>query len=175
MEFFESKKAILEHCGKDSKDVRWLDRAIKDGRVWICDGAYYVVSEYVTHLEEENAELEEVMVKWREKAQALEGGEKSDLKLISKAMGEKVLDHGEIRRLEDENIDLRRHLMYLRERNDAKQAAIDGLTQSYYQKNSQQYDFDTAKEKFYALIKYTEDPNEKDERQFAIDNWIILE
>ena len=164
MEFFESKKAILEHCGKDSKDVRWLDRAIKDGRVWICDGAYYVVSEYVTHLEEENAELEEVMVKWREKAQALEGGEKSDLKLISKAMGEKVLEHRPKKAL---------NVSAGEER--CKAGGYRWLNSVLLSKNSQQYDFDTAKEKFYALIKYTEDPNEKDERQFAIDNWIILE
>lgn len=78
MNFFESKKALLEYCGKDGKDVRWLDRALKDGRIWICDGAYYIVTEYVAYLEKENGDLEEEMVKWRNRAKELEGGEKSE-------------------------------------------------------------------------------------------------
>lgn len=167
MEFFESKKAILEHCGKDSKDVRWLDRAIKDGRVWECDGAYYVVSEYVTHLEEENAELEEKLADLKDGAR--------DLKDISRDMGEKVLAHGEINKLQEEVKELRQHLRYVWWRNDARRECLDSLTQSYYNKNRQQYDFEDAKKKFYGMINYVEDLSEDDERAWAVDNWILLQ
>jgi hypothetical protein len=78
------------------------------------DGMYYLVDKEDIHvLREENEKLKKKLE------------EKSDLKLISKAMGEKVLDHGEIKRLEDENLDLRRHLMYLWERTDHKNECLD--------------------------------------------------
>ena len=77
MDFYGSKKAILEHCWKDSKDVRWLDRAIKYGKIWICEWDYYVVSEYVNHLEEENWELENTVVSLRKQLKE-KGEEKSE-------------------------------------------------------------------------------------------------
>lgn len=117
---------------------------------------------------------------WRENGMyCLEGEEEeksaADLRVISHAMWEKVLDHGEIMRLKEENTDLRRHLAYVWERCDARQAAIDSMVQSYFNKNRQSMDFDAAKEKLYSIIWFTEDPNEKDERQFAIDQWALLE
>lgn len=71
MEFFESKKAILEYCGKDWKDIRWLERAIADDRVRICDGAYFLTSEYIENLENENGDLEEEVARLRKE---LNGG-----------------------------------------------------------------------------------------------------
>jgi hypothetical protein len=64
--------------------------------------------------------------------------------------------------------------MYLWERTDHKNECLDWLVQSFFNKNRQQYDFDTAKEKFYDLIKYNDDPLEKEERQRAVDNWILI-
>ena len=160
---FETKKALLEYLGKDPNDRKLVDRMIARWDVYMEDGMYYLVDKEDIHvLREENEKLKKKLE------------ENSDLKFISKAMGEKVLDHGEIKRLEDENLDLRRHLMYLWERTDHKNECLDWLVQSFFNKNRQQYDFDTAKEKFYDLIKYNDDPLEKEERQRAVDNWILI-
>lgn len=110
MEFYGSKKAILEYCWKDGKDVRWLDRAIKDGRIWVCGGDYYVVSEYIVHLEEENWKLEEEMVKWRKLAKELEWKEEKSEWINSQNLKDnaKILElSSEIEKLKEENAALR--------------------------------------------------------------------
>ena len=172
MQWFESKKAILEYCGKDWKDVRRLDRAIKDGKIGICDGAYYLVSEYVEHLENETWDLEEQVVALKKQLGSSWDGA---LRVVSHAMWEKVLDHGEINKLKEENADLRRHLAYVWDRLDHVNDCIAGMVQSYFNKNRQSMNFEEAEEKLYGIIKYKPDPNEKEERQFAIDQWALLE
>lgn len=60
MVWFLEKKWILEHCWKDWRDVRWLDRAIKKWIVWhdVEDtGGYVLCTEYIKELEEENMRL----------------------------------------------------------------------------------------------------------------------
>lgn len=165
MEFYESKKAILEHCWKDGKDVRWLDRAIKDGRIGICEWDYYVVSEYVTHLEEENWELEDTIVSLR-KQLAEKGENKSDLKEISKAMGEKVLAHGEINNLKIDNADLKDHLKFFYEMDLARKQAMDNVVQAYYDKNPNDW-WENAVEKANAFMKFNENPCENDEIEYV--------
>ena len=169
MEFYESKKAILEHCWKDGKDVRWLDRAIKDGRIGICEGDYYVVSEYVTHLEEENWELEDTIASLR-KQLAEKGENKSDLKAISKAMGEKVLSHGEINNLKMDNADLKDHLKFFYEMDLARKEAMNNVVQAYYDKNPNDW-WDNAVEKANAFMKFSENQFEADEIEYV--KWII--
>lgn len=56
--WYLDKKWILEHCGKDGKDVRWLDRAMKRGEViHDVDMGYITVVDYIWELEEEIKEL----------------------------------------------------------------------------------------------------------------------
>lgn len=56
--WYLDKKGILEHCGKDGKDVRWLDRAMKRGEViHDVDMGYITVVDYIWELEEEIKEL----------------------------------------------------------------------------------------------------------------------
>jgi hypothetical protein len=46
--WYLDKKGILEHCGKDGKDVRWLDRAMKRGEViHDVDMGYITVVDYI--------------------------------------------------------------------------------------------------------------------------------
>lgn len=52
--WYLDKKGILEHCGKDGKDVRRLDRAMKRGEViHDVDMGYITVVDYIWELEEE--------------------------------------------------------------------------------------------------------------------------
>lgn len=61
--WFTNKKWILEHCGKNEKDVRWLDRAIKK---WIVlhdlELGYITVWDYIKELEEERGEKKSEVV-----------------------------------------------------------------------------------------------------------------
>ena len=61
--WFTNKKWILEHCGKNEKDVRWLDRAIKK---WIVlhnlDLGYITTLDYIEELEERGEKKSEVVV-----------------------------------------------------------------------------------------------------------------
>lgn len=163
---FSTKRELLSYLWKNPDDRKLIDRMIARGDVYMEDGMYCLVEKEDIHaLRERIAELEK----------KLEEKSGPDLRVISHAMWEKVLDHGEIMRLKEENVDLRRHLAYVWERCDARQTAIDSMVQSYFNKNRQSMDFDAAKEKLYSIIWFTEDPNEKDERQFAIDQWALLE
>ena len=49
-----TKKEILEHLGKDGKDVRYLDRAVASGEIIIRDRMYALSREYIEELESEN-------------------------------------------------------------------------------------------------------------------------
>lgn len=44
--WYFTKKEILEHFGKNGKDVRWLDRAMKRGQVICKDGMYISRHDY---------------------------------------------------------------------------------------------------------------------------------
>lgn len=166
MEFYESKKAILEHCWKDGKDVRWLDRAIKDGRIGICEWDYYVVSEYVAYLEKENWELEDTIVSLRRQL-AEKWEDKSDLKEISKAMWEKVLAHGEINNLKMDNDELREHLKYAWGRIDTIMECVESIKKTYKEK------LWWDDEKFYAKVWFKTDEHEWEERLWASEHSII--
>lgn len=49
---YRTKKEILEHLGKDGKDVRYLDRAVASGEIIMRDRMYIVSKEYIEELEE---------------------------------------------------------------------------------------------------------------------------
>ena len=50
--WFTNKKGILERCGKNEKDVRWLDRAIKKWKViHDLDMGYITSVDYIEELE----------------------------------------------------------------------------------------------------------------------------
>ena len=109
--WFMNKKWILEYCGKNEKDVRWLDRAIKKWVVWhdVEDtGAYMLCTEYIRELEEENVRL---MVKaWlvpgyilaedAEKMKELEKAEKEVWEIKEKV--EWIQNNNEVAKLREE-------------------------------------------------------------------------
>lgn len=84
---FETKKALLEYLGKNPNDNKLVDRMILRGDVVVRDWMFILV--------DKDSIIEEL----KERIKELE---KSDTKFISKAMWEKVLAHGEIKRLEEE-------------------------------------------------------------------------
>ena len=49
--WYRTKKEILEHLGKDGKDVRYLDRAVASGEIIVRDRMYIVSREYIEELE----------------------------------------------------------------------------------------------------------------------------
>ena len=119
---------------------------------------YYLVIEEdnVSVLKERIRELEE---KIKEKSD-------SDLKVISKAMWEKVLSNGEINKLEQENADLKDHLKFFYEMDLARKEAMDNVVQAYYNKNQNGW-WDDAVAKANAFMKFSENPCEADEIEFV--------
>ena len=89
---FESKRALLEYLGKNPKDNKLVDRMMLRGEVYMEDGMFCLRETDADALRRENEQL-------KEKIKELE---QSGLKFVSKAMGEKVLDHGEIEGLKEE-------------------------------------------------------------------------
>ena len=152
MEYYRTKGDLLESQGKDRADVRWVDRQMAKWMIGHNEDGFYFIMDY-----------------YREEIENLKKEKKSEWVNVDM---DKYKAY--VKQLKEENLDLRRHLMYLWERNDHKNECIDWMVQSYFNKNRQQYDYDGAKEKFYSLIKYKEDPLEWEERKWAIDNWIIL-
>lgn len=56
---FETKKALLEHLGKNPNDNKLVDRMMRRGEVYLEEGMYYLVeSEEVVKLKERIKELE---------------------------------------------------------------------------------------------------------------------
>ena len=53
---YRTKKEILEHLGKDGKDVRYLDRAVASGEIIVRDRMYIVSKEYIEELEKNQTE-----------------------------------------------------------------------------------------------------------------------
>lgn len=41
---------MLEHLGKNPKDVRWLDRAVEKGIIWKEQNDYILCTEYIEDL-----------------------------------------------------------------------------------------------------------------------------
>ena len=160
MDWYESKKAILEYCWKDGKDVRWLDRAIKDGKIWICDGAYYVVAEYVKDLEKDCTELECENVELRKKIEELE---KSD-----STWGVELND-AEINRLKDENNELKQHLIFAWERLDHVNKCLTTIREKFANSSVKWND-----EKFNSEFGYKMNEREVEERLRMEEHWLII-
>lgn len=95
-----------------------------------------------------------------------EDEEKSDLKVISKAMGEKVLAHGEINKLKMENADLKDHLKFFYEMDLARKEAMNNVIQAYYNKNPNDW-WENAVDKANAFMKFSENPLENDEIEYV--------
>lgn len=82
MDWFETKKALLEYLGKDPNDRKLVDRMVSRGEVYMEDGMYYLVDkdaiikelrEKIIFLEKESGnnttndvknQLEEAKVQW---------------------------------------------------------------------------------------------------------------
>lgn len=99
--WYLDKKWILEHLGKDGKDVRWLDRAISKWIVWhdVEDTwGYILCTEYIEELQEENVKL---MIKaWLLPWYKL--NEKEEEKKEEKSEPVEVHDDWEVERLKQE-------------------------------------------------------------------------
>ena len=54
--WYRTKKEMLEHLGKDGKDVRYLDRAVASGEIIVRDRMYIVSKEYIEELEKNQTE-----------------------------------------------------------------------------------------------------------------------
>lgn len=153
---FVTQRELLEYAWKNPDDRSQITRRRKSWKVYKEDWMWVLV---------EDVDIHNLM----EEVERLKVGNKSEW--VDTDM-DKYKTH--IKQLEEENMDLRRHLMYLWGRNDHKNECMDWMVQSFFNKNRQQYDYEGAKEKFYSLIKYQDDPLEWEERQWAIDNSIIL-
>lgn len=142
---FETQSALLRYLWKNENDRSLVQRMMSRGEVLRIDWMYILV--------DKDLEIKEL----RSKIATLER---------SKYNTEVVVDSSIIELL-------RNHLSYVWQRNEHRRACIDKMVQSFYVKNSSKYDFDTAKEKFYEIIWFSEDLDEEDERKFAIDEWLL--
>lgn len=62
---FETKRALLDHLGKNPNDNKLVDRMMRRGEVYMEDGMYYIVeSEEVIKLKEEIKELKKSDLRW---------------------------------------------------------------------------------------------------------------
>lgn len=81
--WYTNKKGILERCGKNEKDVRWLDRAIKKGLViHDLDMGYISVRDYIEELEIRIEELK----KW-EKSDVVERVDSKEVNELKERLG----------------------------------------------------------------------------------------
>lgn len=142
---FETQSALLRYLWKNENDRSLVQRMMSRGDVLRRDWMYILV--------DKDLEIKEL----RSKIATLE---------CSKYNTNVVVDSSIIELL-------RNHLSYVWQRNEHRRACIDKMVQSFYVKNSSKYDFDTAKEKFYEIIWFSEDADEEDERRFAIDEWLL--
>lgn len=68
MEWFETKKALLEYLGKNPDDRKLVDRLILRGKVHMEDGMYYLVDkdEIIRKLREEVESLQGIIATFKE-------------------------------------------------------------------------------------------------------------
>ena len=169
--WFTNKKWILEHCGKNEKDVRWLDRAIKKWIIWhdVEDtGAYILCTEYIEELEEENMRL--TIKAWllpgyilAEDAEKLKEIEKSD-----SIWGVESNDV-EIKRLEEENNELRQRLIFAWERLDHANKCLTTIREKFANSSAKWSD-----EKFNSEFGYKMNEREVEERLRMEERWLII-
>lgn len=151
-QWFETKKAFLEYLWKDPNDRKLVDRMIHDGRASMRDWMYYVVDKDTTIRE------------LRERVKELE---KSEPKPEAVVPAPVVSSNSEEVKL------LRSHLSYVWQRNEHRRACIEKMAQAFFEKNRQKYDFEWAMETFNKVIWFIEDIDEKDERGWAISEWLL--
>ena len=159
----KTKKWILEYLGKDSKDTRWLDRAVDK---WIIyhdiDRGYILCTEYIEGLKVDKNDNHMV--------------DKNDNLVVS------TLEN-KIRELEEElkkksvetttpssthvDSDLLDHLALMYIYVEKKNEFMNKVVKSYYDKFSGQYDREWAVEKVYGMYWYTPDEWENDELEYV--------
>lgn len=81
--WFINKKGILERCGKNEKDVRWLDRAIKRWQViHDLDMGYITSGDYIEELELRIEELK----RW-EKSEVVVSSDSKEIDELKERLG----------------------------------------------------------------------------------------
>ena len=114
---FETKKALLEYLGKDSNDRKLVDRMMSRGEVYMEDWMYVL------------ANKDSVIEGLRKRIEELE---KSDTKFISKAMWEKVLNDGEIKRLEEELYEAKEQWKYYEDVCESRRKLMEAIIHETY-------------------------------------------
>lgn len=104
--WFINKKGILERCGKNEKDVRWLDRAIKK---WLVihdlDMGYITSGDYIEELELRVEDLK----RWK-KSEVVESSNSKEVDELKERLG------------------------YVRMRNKQLKECIDSIKKTYNEK-----------------------------------------
>lgn len=150
--WFNSKKGILEHCGKNEKDVRWLDRAINSGKVIEMGWEYCTSSDYIKELEDSESDSINTIVSLKKRISELEWREwgKGEKKSDSEWNGDTTLVE-----------ELKEHLRYAWERRDVAYKSMMFVVGAYTK-------WDPTKEvEMLKKIWYTKDVNEEDEIRWA--------
>ena len=119
---FESKRALLEYLGKNPKDNKLVDRMMLRGEVYMEDGMFCLRETDADALRRENEQL-------KEKIKELE---QSGLKFVSKAMGEKVLDHGEIEGLKEELHEAKVQWKYYEDLSESRRKLMEWVIHETY-------------------------------------------
>ena len=88
--WFSSKKEILEYCGKDWKDVRRLDRAIKDWRVIKMEWDYCTTADYIKELEDSESDSIQTIIKLKKEIEELKKSEPKQETVISSGLEEEL-------------------------------------------------------------------------------------
>lgn len=154
---FTTQRELLEHIGKNPNDRSLVQRMITAWKVWRN-------SDWTWHLEEEDVErVRRENVELRKRIEELE---KSDLKVISKAMGEKVLAHGEINNLKMDNSDLKDHLKFFYEMDLARKEAMENMVRAYYNNKPADW-WEAAEAQAYKVMKFSPNPYEADEIEYV--------
>lgn len=152
MEWYETKRALLERLGKNPKDNKLVDRMIIDWRVELREWMYYIVDK------------DEIIRELREEIKELKKSEPKQEVVVPEV---KVSSNSEEVKL------LRNHLSYVWQRNEHRRACIEKMAQAFFEKNRQKYDFEWAMEAFNKVIWFVEDIDESDEREWAISEWLL--
>ena len=105
---YRTKKEILEHLGKDGKDVRYLDRAVASGEIIVRDRMYITSKEYIEELEGKLEELKKSEPKCVKTAveEVIKDIKRDDIEELEKEIKELESENELLRGEVDKNINL---------------------------------------------------------------------
>lgn len=156
---FRTKKELLEYLGKNVNDNKLVDRMISRNEVYRKDWVYIIVDKdlIISELNNNIQSLEWEIERLKK--------EKADLfmKYMEKGEEKKSEYNPSSKWIPAEHKD---HLFYIYDRLMMREEVINNIIQSFYNKNSGNFDWDWARDEIYKRFGYIEDPDEKDELNF---------